>query len=204
LFAKLNQGDEFNINLNKHLHTFDKECLTNASWQTFKSGHSLSIYNHIKGESMAHPLYHAKSSVKKYGGVVEDYLPIHNWFDESKAFIADMRHRALRHHAEGIFMCEKIFGISITNSDGRVIPVRFIGEQHVMEDLGRIPTVSDWLSEMPLKGWMGPRSQLTVTLDPEDSVGVKTPESLSEKEKKQKVAKLVQKVKESSTEKKVQ
>jgi len=153
---------------------------------------------------MAHPLYHARSSVKKFGGVVEDYLPIHNWFDESKAFIADMRHRALRHHAEGIFMCEKIFGISITNSDGKVIPVRFIGEQHVIEDLGRIPTVSDWLSEMPLKSWMGPKSQLTVTLEPNNNVDGKTLESLSTRETKEQAGKLIQKqkVKGSSNEKK--
>ena len=35
---------------------------------------------------MAHPLQHAKSSVRKWGGVVEDYLEIHEWFDETKAW----------------------------------------------------------------------------------------------------------------------
>jgi len=48
---------------------------------------------------MAHPFKHAESSARKFGGKAEDYLPIHNWFDESKAFIADFRHRSLRHHA---------------------------------------------------------------------------------------------------------
>ena len=114
---------------------------------------------------MAHPLFHAKSSARKYGGKPEDYLAIHNWFDESKSYMGDVRHRALRHHAEGIFLCEKLFGVSITNSDGREVPVRFIGEQHVIEDLGRIPSVSDWLSEMPMKAWMGPRSQLEITVE---------------------------------------
>ena len=114
---------------------------------------------------MAHPLFHAKSSARKYGGKPDDYLAIHNWFDESKSYMGDVRHRALRHHAEGIFMCEKLFGVSITNSDGREVPVRFIGEQHVIEDLGRIPSVSDWLSEMPMKAWMGPRSQLEITVE---------------------------------------
>lgn len=114
---------------------------------------------------MAHPLFHAKSSARKYGGKPEDYLKIHNWFDESKSYMGDVRHRALRHHAEGIFLCEKLFGVSITNSDGREVPVRFIGEQHVIEDLGRIPSVSDWLSEMTVKPWMGPRSRLEVTIE---------------------------------------
>ena len=109
---------------------------------------------------MAHPFYHAQSSVRKYGGSINDYLPIHNWFDASKSHIGDVRHRALRHHSEGIFLCEQIFGVTILNSDGRSVPVRFIGEQHVVEDLGRIPAPSEWLSEMPIKPWMGPRSKL--------------------------------------------
>lgn len=94
---------------------------------------------------MAHPYHHALSSVKKWGGCVEDYQRIHDWFDASKEHMADFRHRALRHHSEGIFLSEKIFGKTITNSDGRVVPVRYVGEQHVNEDLGRIPTVADWL-----------------------------------------------------------
>ena len=109
---------------------------------------------------MSHPLFHARSSARKYGGQPADYQAIHDWFDESKAFLADVRHRALRHHAEGIFLCEKIFGMSIVNSDGREVPVRFIGEQHVLEDLGRIPTASDWLREIALQPWMAARSQM--------------------------------------------
>jgi len=104
---------------------------------------------------MAHPYHHALSSVQKWGGRVEDYQPIHDWFDESKAHMADFRHRALRHHSEGIFMAEKIFGTTITNSNGRVVPVRYIGEQHVKEDLGLIPTVAEWLMCIkPEHSWM--------------------------------------------------
>ncbi len=72
---------------------------------------------------MAHPLKHAQSSARKFGGSAEDYLPIHNWLDESKAFLGDFRHRALRHHAEGIFLAEKLFGVAIVNSDGKQVPV---------------------------------------------------------------------------------
>lgn len=103
---------------------------------------------------MAHPYHHSLSSVKKWGGCVDDYQPIHDWFDESKSHMADFRHRALRHHSEGIFMAEKIFGTTITNSDGRVVPVRYIGEQHVEEDMGRIPTVADWLRCIEVQSWM--------------------------------------------------
>jgi len=103
---------------------------------------------------MAHPLEHAKSSARKFGGSPEDYQPIHDWFDESKSYLADFRHRSLRHHAEGIFMAEKIFGHAIVNSDGKSVPVRYIGEQHVREDLGRIPSFQDWAREMHIQPWM--------------------------------------------------
>jgi hypothetical protein len=104
---------------------------------------------------MAHPYHHALSSVGKWGGTPEDYLPVHVWFDESKLIIADYRHRALRHHAEGIFMAEKIFGVTQTLSTGRVIPIRWIGEQHVREDLGRIPSFADWVRAIRPESWMG-------------------------------------------------
>jgi hypothetical protein len=104
---------------------------------------------------MAHPYHHALSSVDKWGGVVEDYLPIHSWFDESKQHMGDIRHRMYRHHTQGIFEAEQKFGIVIRIFSGRKIPVRWIGEQHIMEDIGRIPTLSDWLDEMPLLSWMG-------------------------------------------------
>lgn len=103
---------------------------------------------------MSHPYHHAISSARKYGGVWQDYIKIHNWFDETKAHYPDMRHRALRHHAEGIFWCEQIFGVVITNSDGKNVPVRFIGEQHVKEDIGFIPTIKQYLDNMTQEGWM--------------------------------------------------
>ena len=88
---------------------------------------------------MAHPYHHALSSVKKWGGTVDDFMAVHAWFDQSKEITADFRHRALRHHAEGIFMAETIFGPTLTLSTGRIIPTRWVGEQHVKEDLGFIP-----------------------------------------------------------------
>lgn len=109
---------------------------------------------------MAHCYFHALSSVRKWGGLVEDYLPLHQWFDQSKAILADPRHRALRHHAEGIFMLETIFGATIANADGRIVPVRLIGEQHVREDLGSIPSFADWARLIPVQAWMLRGNQL--------------------------------------------
>lgn len=103
---------------------------------------------------MAHPLEHAKNSARKFGGVPDDYLPIHRWFDESKAIMADVRHRALRHHAEGIFLAERIFGVAIRNSNGMDVPVRYVGEQHIREDLGSIPSFQDWARTIKMEPWM--------------------------------------------------
>lgn len=111
---------------------------------------------------MAHPVKHAENTARRWGGVAEDYLPIHNWFDESKAFVSGFRHRAMRHHTEGIFLAERIFGVTISNSQGKVVPVRYIGEQHVMEDLGRIPTAQDWLKDIPAEPWMRGQQLRTV------------------------------------------
>jgi len=102
------------------------------------------------------PLLHAKISAKKFGGDPADYINIHNWFDQTKAHIPDARHRLVLHNAFGIFLCEQVFGEMvvmpngsvkrmpyITNAYGTQISVRDIAEQHVLDDLGHIPTLSD-------------------------------------------------------------
>ena len=104
---------------------------------------------------MAHPWHHAVRSAKLFGGRPEDYLAIHNWFDESKAHLPDLRHRALRHHSEGIFLCERLLGVTVRNADGREVPTRLVGEQHVRDDLGWIPMVKDWLVNLKVEPWMG-------------------------------------------------
>jgi hypothetical protein len=115
---------------------------------------------------MAHPYHHAISSQRRWGGKIDDYMPIHKWFDASKAIVADFRHRALRHHAEGIFLAEAIFGATLTLSSGRIIPTRWVGEQHVREDLGLIPSFADWARAIRPEPWMGRTSKLEVEQEP--------------------------------------
>lgn len=103
---------------------------------------------------MAHPYQHAVSSARRHGGVPEDYIELHSWFDATKEMLPNFRHRALRHHSQGIFEAERVFGVTITNSIDRVIPTRVLGEQHVKEDCGFIPTVADWLGNIPAEEWM--------------------------------------------------
>lgn len=42
---------------------------------------------------------HSRSSVKRWGGTVDDYLPLHKWMDGSKEMMGDIRHRALMKEA---------------------------------------------------------------------------------------------------------
>ena len=72
--------------------------------------------------------------------------------------MCDFRHRALRHHAQGVFEAERVFGTAIVNSDGKHVPTRILGEQHVWEDCGRIPTLADWLRAIKGEKWMLARS----------------------------------------------
>lgn len=113
---------------------------------------------------MTHPVFHAESSVRRFGGKVEDYTAIHQWLDATKQEYCDFRHRALRHHSLGVFECEREFGETITNSDGRVVPVRYIAERHIKEDCGGIvPSVADWLARIHPESWMSRGYSLTDT-----------------------------------------
>jgi len=128
---------------------------------------------------MAHSHYHAKSSARKFGGIPEDYYAIHNWFDATKSAFAKVQHRAVLHNTFGIFLAEELFGVQEENrqlrarlaalgeslptprpttitreSDGVQVAIRLVAEQHVKEDCGFIPTLQDWLEEVPMEDWM--------------------------------------------------
>lgn len=106
------------------------------------------------------PYVHAKNSVKRYGGTIEDYMPIHDWFDSTKAAYPNFQHRAILHNSFGIFLAEQLFGTTITNSSGKVVSVRDVAEDHVKEDCaGRIPTIQDWLGKLEPEAWMLGRGQ---------------------------------------------
>jgi hypothetical protein len=110
------------------------------------------------------PYIHAKNSVKYFGGVVDDYLPLHDWMDSTKAAYANFAHRAILHNTFGIYLGEQLFGTYITNSDNKQISVRDILEKHVQEDTGgRIPTIQDWLKNLEPEPWMLGRGQRSFT-----------------------------------------
>ena len=129
---------------------------------------------------MSKPWIHALSSARRFGGEPEDYLEIHNLLDSSKGVIADNRHRALTHNAWFLsVILERIFGSVITNSEDKVVSVRDVGEQHILEDYqGRfIPSAQDFLEKIPFEIWM-------------DNGRIDCPPSAKELEKRRVVKKL--------------
>ena len=101
------------------------------------------------------PYEHALVSVKKWKGKPEDYLEIHDFIDSTKAHHPDMRHRAILHNSWGVYITERIFGTNIINSDNIRVSVRDIAERHVIDDMGTIPTLQDYLQGMPMYDWLG-------------------------------------------------
>lgn len=107
--------------------------------------------------------FHAKSAAHKWGGEPEDYLPIESFIDSSKQVIGDPRHRSLYHHTLGTYLCERIFGTTITVGRTQV-PVRLIAERHIIEDLGWLPSPADYIEGMPIKNWMSGSQRKTMDL----------------------------------------
>ena len=75
--------------------------------------------------------------------------------DHTKQNLPDVRHRMLLHNSWGIYLAEKVFGTFLLNSNGAEVSVRDVAEQHVMDDLGFIPTLERCFKGLPLDKWMG-------------------------------------------------
>ena len=103
---------------------------------------------------MSNPQVHAERSACKWGGSADDYPPLHQWFNATKGHLADNRHRMLLHNSFGILLAEQVFGPALTNSAGRRVFVRDLTTQHVLEDLGFVPSAAQCLEELPLRPWM--------------------------------------------------
>ena len=84
---------------------------------------------------------HGKIHAKKYGGTPDDYADIDDFIDSSKQAVADVRHRAILHSAFGCYIVEQMFGRTRRNSDGKEYSPRDVAEDHILQDLGFIPSM---------------------------------------------------------------
>lgn len=97
---------------------------------------------------------HAQISVKRRGGCIEDYLPIHDFMDCTKELCSDNRHRIL-HTMWGIKrVIVPIFGHSLVNGSGKTVNIKDLCEQdHILPDYQNrfIPTLSDFVNAIDSK-----------------------------------------------------
>lgn len=100
---------------------------------------------------MASPFVHAMNSVDKWGGNVEDYLPIHRFLDSTKLHMDTWQHRAILHNTFGVGLCEQVFGDVVRLSSGEYVEVRYIAAKHIKEDCGYVPTIKEWLHDLKPK-----------------------------------------------------
>jgi hypothetical protein len=106
---------------------------------------------------MANAQIHSQSSVKRWGGKVEDYLAIHELIDSPKACMNNNSSRLITHN---VWFCyhivPKIFGYNLINSDNKRVDTIDIAMLHVAEDFRMkfVPTLEDYLKHLTLPDWI--------------------------------------------------
>lgn len=106
---------------------------------------------------MANPEIHSKSSVKRWGGKVADYLEIHRFLDSPKATMNNNTSRFLTHNTWFAYeVIPRVFGYNIINSDGKSVDTVDIAMLHIAEDFRMkfVPTPQDYLRHMTVQAWM--------------------------------------------------
>jgi hypothetical protein len=106
---------------------------------------------------MANPEIHSKSSVKRWGGKIEDYIEIHKFLDSPKSTMNNNTSRFLTHNTWFAYeVIPRVFGYNITNSAGKSVDTVDIAMLHIAEDFRMkfVPTPQDYLKHMVLQPWM--------------------------------------------------
>ncbi len=109
--------------------------------------------------------HHAQSAARKWGGTPDDYIDVEEFIDSSKKVVGDVRHRSLYHHTTGVWLCQEVFGRTLTVGErGIQVPVRLVAERHILEDLGWLPSPADYIDGMPIRPWMSGAQRREVPL----------------------------------------
>lgn len=104
------------------------------------------------------PWQHARSSAGKNGDWTTD-LPIHEFIDSTKAACPDLRHRMILHNSD---LGADLTVLAFPDRHG----VRDIMLRHVEEDLGCLPSLSDWLTLCEKSLWpRQPHRRENITFD---------------------------------------
>ncbi len=93
---------------------------------------------------------HSEQDAHRWGGSSAEYSHIHEKMYSPGQTIAG---RAIFHSSFGIYLIEELYGVFFKNSNGRIVAVRDIAEQHVLQVMRSIPTLAAWLDPIN-KPWM--------------------------------------------------
>jgi len=96
---------------------------------------------------------HCKISVRRYGGVEDDYRSIHDFIDSTKVLCAGSRHRIFHTTWAVNLVVVPIFGHTIINSDNAEVDVKDLCERdHLLVDYANkfIPTLNDFMSAVSI------------------------------------------------------
>lgn len=94
------------------------------------------------------PFQHARITANAIGGTWRDYVALHTAFDRSKGAYGKMLHRSVLHSDLGIETVLRIMGSVIRLHDGTTVDAAAVGDQHVRDDLGFVPSVEEWVSAL--------------------------------------------------------
>lgn len=97
---------------------------------------------------------HCKISVKRYGGVEDDYRAIHDFIDSTKVLCPDSRHRIFHTMWAVNLIVVPIFGHTIINSDKVEVDVKDLCERdHLLVDYANkfIPTLNDFMGAVTIE-----------------------------------------------------
>lgn len=86
------------------------------------------------------PWWHARQSARRRSADWQEDLEIHEFIDSTKIACPDLRHRVVLHNSDlGVWLTEQAF--PARNDCAAVV------RQHVMEDLGAVPTLGQWMAK---------------------------------------------------------
>ena len=108
---------------------------------------------------------HCQISVKRWGGVENDYLDIHNFIDHTKSLCADARHRILHTQWAINHIIIPIFGHTLINSDEKHVDIKDMCERdHLLVDYQNkfIPTLSDFIEAISSNEMNGLEKKLDI------------------------------------------
>ena len=91
---------------------------------------------------------HCKISVRRWGGIDDDYRAVHDFIDSTKVLCADSRHRIFHTMWAVNYIIVPLFGNTIVNSDGVHVDVKDLCERdHLLVDYANkfIPTLNDFV-----------------------------------------------------------